>query len=282
MVRTDAILSQQGAATTTVRTARLGAATPLGQYCVSPLDVQAIERATLAAVPPLACDELCAWLVPLDPGTVGRSHSAVPLSHAAPDLSAIAEVETSFARAGRKPVWRLPLLPAFDAMSAALTQRGYAPVQATCVQIGTVERMLNADLLDLVVEVSISPTPTPAWTSVYLGPGFDPVDGAWRVELLSRGRDTHYAVVMQGGQAVASGALSVSNGWASIHGMRTAPQSRGQGLAAAVITALAKRAAALGAERVFLQVEQGNTVAQRVYAKRGFSTAWTYQYWRLT
>jgi len=46
-------------------------------------DIEAIERATLAAVAPERIEALSGWLLPLDPGTVGRAHSAVPLHHGA-------------------------------------------------------------------------------------------------------------------------------------------------------------------------------------------------------
>ena len=42
-------------------------------------DVEAIERATVAAVSPLAVEELDGWLLPFDDGTVKRARSAVPL-----------------------------------------------------------------------------------------------------------------------------------------------------------------------------------------------------------
>lgn len=248
---------------------------------MSPLEIEAIERATLAAVPPASFEELPGWLVPLDPGTVGRSHSAVPLSHDAPDLAGVDAVERCFARAKLPAVWRLPMLAQFDGLSGDLTRRGYQPTQPTCVQIGCVNEMLRDAALPTGAVLSLSAKPTPAWTSVYLGPGFDPMDGACRVALLGRGEHTTYAAVELNGQALASGAMSASNGWASIHGMRTAPEARGQGLAGAVLAALAGHAHGRGLKRVFLQVEQGNAVAQRLYAARGFKTAWVYQYWRL-
>ena len=37
-------------------------------------DIESIERATLAAVPPEAADQIGDWLLALDPGTGGRAH----------------------------------------------------------------------------------------------------------------------------------------------------------------------------------------------------------------
>ena len=43
--------------------------------------IEAIERATLDAMPPQRLERWGDWLLPFDNGTVGRSHSAVPLRH---------------------------------------------------------------------------------------------------------------------------------------------------------------------------------------------------------
>ena len=44
---------------------------------VAPPDIEAIERATVAAVAPEACEELDGWLLPFDRGIVKRARSAV-------------------------------------------------------------------------------------------------------------------------------------------------------------------------------------------------------------
>ena len=57
------------------------------------IDVESIERATQDAFPPLAMEELPGWLLGLDPGKVGRAHSAAPLQHTEPDRAAVAAIE---------------------------------------------------------------------------------------------------------------------------------------------------------------------------------------------
>ena len=91
-----------------------------------------------------------------------------------------------------------------------------------------------------------------------------------------------YAHASEGGQALAVGTGSISQGWLSIHGMRTVPSARGRGLASRILAGLAAHAAAQGVRRVFLQVEDDNPVAQGLYSKAGFHTAWRYHYWRVT
>jgi ribosomal protein S18 acetylase RimI-like enzyme len=127
--------------------------------------------------------------------------------------------------------------------------------------------------------VDLASTPDEAWCEAFLGEGFDPVDGACRIDALRRGRDTVFASVRDGDQAVAVGAGSFSHGWASIHGMRTARSRRGEGLAARVLAALAQAAEARGLARVFLQVEEDNAAARALYRRAGLTPAWRYFYW---
>ena len=260
--------------------------------------IEAIERATCAAVPPqrlaqwpanVNANAAAQWLVPMDEGTVGRAHSAVPTSHSAADLACIAGIEALYEAAGLAPAWRIAQVAAFDPLRQALSARGYTASQSTCVQLADVSASLqgaNATAMQLV----LSPAPTPAWQQVYLGPGFDAADGASRVAILARGHHTTYAVAYAMNDAaqtnpIAAGALSIFlqpglPQLASFHGMRTAASRRKQGIASAIVREFAQTVHSQGIKQWFLQVEQGNSQAQSVYAKLGFSTAWVYEYWR--
>ena len=239
--------------------------------------VEAIERATLAAVCPATLEEIPGWLLGLDPGTVGRAHSAVPLLHGAPDSAVLACIEARYRAHGLGPVFRLPVLASFGQFHAELRMRGYAPVQPTQVLVGTASGMQSQFS---GAGVTLAAAPDAAWPSVFLGEGFDPVDGANRVRLLGQARDAVFASVWLDGVVVAAGVGCFSHGWASVHGLRTAPAHRGQGRAGSILDALAAQAQARRIESVFLQVDAANAAAQSLYRRAGFTTAWTYEYWR--
>lgn len=241
-------------------------------------EVELIERATLAAVPPLAQRELQGWLLALDPGTVGRAHSAVPLRHEAPGESLLPAVEQAYRERGLRPVLRVALRPCFDALRLRLRAAAYVAARPTEVQLGTVAGMAALRGADGAA-VELMRRPDAGWASVFLGEGFDPVDGASRIEILQRGTDAVFAAARVQGQVAAVGTACFSNGWCGVHGMRTLPAFRGRGLAAAVLAALAREAQARGIGRTLLQVEQGNAPAQALYRQAGFAPAWTYEYW---
>jgi GNAT superfamily N-acetyltransferase len=180
---------------------------------------------------------------------------------------------------GQVPVFRLP--DSAPGLHRALQKLGFEPRQPTWVQVANVTDMASLSQAEAPAwQVNVNHQPDATWQSVFLGPGFDPVDAAARVRNLSRATHSRYLQVMHNGQAVACGAASVSHGWLGVHGMRTAAGCRRQGLAAAILREMASQAQALGVSRAFLQVDAGNTLALDLYQRAGFRSAWRYAYWK--
>lgn len=241
---------------------------------MDPADIESLERATVEAVAPPQVLEIGGWLVPLDDGTIGRAKSAVPLRHDL-DASALDEIEAAYRAQGLKPAFRVADVPGLAAVATELSRRGYVGQQPTLVMTASAARVAQvavpfADLLD---------HPDEAWGSVFLGEGFDPVDGAHRVRRLTEAPDALYGAIREGGRTVAVGVVSFGHGWAGVHGMRTAVDRRGAGFASRLLALFGAAAEARQVARIFLQVEGGNP-AQNLYKRAGFEEAWRYQYWR--
>lgn len=240
-------------------------------------DVERIERATVTAVSPQGLEEVHGWLLAFDSGSVNRAKSAVPLRHVAVREAAtlVDQIEVRYAARGLPAQFRLALSPCFDELREELRRRGYRAELPTLVQVAPMQavRAVSTDLAET------DDAPDAAWAAMFMGEGFDPVDGASRVAALSRATGSLYASVREDGHTVAAGAAAFSHGWVSVHGMRTAPAWRGRGLAGRILAALADAATARGMDRCFLQVEAGNS-AQALYRRAGFETAWSYEYWR--
>jgi RimJ/RimL family protein N-acetyltransferase len=245
---------------------------------LSPADIANIECATLDAVAPrMVEDTLPGWLLPFEATTIGRAKSAVPLRH--DDLSAddIAHIAQRYRMQNLQPAWRMADTPGLQPLLDALHQQGYTPQQRTLVQTGKTGTLAGARCRHTVV---LRTEPDAAWRSVYTAPGFDPADGEARIAALSRSKVVMYATVMEGDHACAAGTASFSRGWVGIHGMRTVLAHRQRGMACAILAALAQEGLHRGIHDAFLQVEAENAGARALYAKHGFSTAWTYHYWR--
>jgi GNAT superfamily N-acetyltransferase len=237
--------------------------------------LEAIERATLAAVPPQVLEVVQGWLVGLDDGTVSRARSAAPLAHRAPAAASVAAVEARYARAGLPALFRLPQVPAFDATRTLLQARGYAPSRPTWLQMARLHEVPVA----AAPQVALAPSADAGWEQVFLGEGFDAADGASRLAILRRAQGSLFASVREGDRTVAVGAACFHGGWCGVHAMRTLPAYRRRGLARAIVATLASAARERGFTQAFLQVEQSNTAAQALYTRLGFTTAWGYAYW---
>ena len=236
-----------------------------------------IERATVAAVSPSAVEEIDGWLLPFDSGTIGRAKSAVPLGHERCDPGIVDTIEARYRAKQLPAIFRIPDIEPLECVRGKLIRKGYAGDKPTLVLTGTCVAMRSAST---GAPAEISARPDEAWAGVFLGEGFDPVDGAHRVKAFSRTADALFGSVHENGKTVAVGVIVFANGWASVHGMRTARAHRGQGLAGRVLAGLAEAALKRGVRPVFLQVEEDNAPALVLYLRAGFSVAWRYVYWR--
>jgi GNAT superfamily N-acetyltransferase len=252
-----------------------------------PLTVDAIERATLAAVPPAELVELPGWLVAMDTGTVSRTRSAVPLGHAGLDPDVLPEIERLYLDRGMIPLLRLPRdVPDIAPLRSFLLARGYTARGPVDVMTGTVAALRTAGDASAA---TLAAAPDDAWGSVFLGPGFDAADGAIRVDVLRRGSSTLFAAVSSSccraddvdatTVPVAVGCGSFAEGIVGIHGMRTAAAHRRHGHARSILAAIGDAAAARGFTDAYLQVEAGNGPAATLYESLGFTRRWTYEYW---
>lgn len=245
---------------------------------LSAVDVESIERATLTAVAPERVDALDGWLLPLDTGTVGRAHSAVPLHHSPHDPALMHTIAQRYRGAGLRPVFRLPDVAAFEAWWPLLAAHGFRREQPTLTQTGALDGLLA--LASHTDGASLEAQPDAAWLAMFLGEGLDPVDGASRSKALSRAEGTLFASLREGGQTLACGAACYAQGWLSLHGLRTAAGHRGRGLAGRLIRAMALEAQRRGITRAFLQVDATNAAALALYRRAGMGAAWSYAYWR--
>jgi GNAT superfamily N-acetyltransferase len=182
---------------------------------------------------------------------------------------------------GYRPVLRLPDLPQWAPAYASLQACGFQRSKPTCVMAGALADLLQqgSSALPTGAQLALAAQASADWSALFVGEGFDPVDGASRAAALARARGTLFGSVQVQDRLVACGAGCYAEGLLGVHGMRTLPGHRAQGLATALLTALAQQALAQGMDTVFLQVEAGNP-AQTLYQRLGLVLQWRYHYWQ--
>lgn len=248
---------------------------------ISAADARAIERATLAAVPPRELLDDDGWLLAANSGAMGRANSVTPLHAGVDPLDAKIDRAIAFYRArGLTPTFRVSPFARPEDLAARLALRGFLADEETAVETADVEDVLSAG--GPAHDVRRDTTPGADWLAVFLSASHEP-EPLQRLRLETLRRATHsafYSVILDG-EIVAVGVGAVDeSGWAGMHGMRTTPAARRRGCARAIVIAAARAAQTQGAGRLYLQVEAGNAPARALYRQLGFAQAYTYAYWR--
>jgi GNAT superfamily N-acetyltransferase len=244
---------------------------------LTPEDAEAIERATLAALPPLVQEAADGWLLNANCGVISRANSVTPLRAGRDALADKIDRAIGFyARHGLPPAFRVSPFSQPRDLADALTARGFTPMMETLVMARVIEPADETDDRVEFIEAFDD-----GWRALFVDPGADAIQAAIRAETLARGDASAFARLRSDGETVAIGVVSVDGAWAGIHGMRTRADRRGEGLGGAVIQRLLDEAHRRGATRAYLQVEAVNAGAIRLYARRGFTEAYRYGYWRV-
>ncbi|MER5933694.1 GNAT family N-acetyltransferase [Streptomyces sp. NPDC002054] len=232
-----------------------------------------LARACARAWQPLESEPLGDWTLRAAAGFTRRANSVLPLGEAGIPLDeALARVTAWYADRG---------LPAYvqtatgavgtqEALCAQLTERGWTREVSAEIRIASLAPVADVDAD--VSGVALSRDFGDDWLARY-GRVADP---AVARAVLSAGSSVWFAEVP--GKAI--GRCVVDGRWAGFTSVEVAPEHRRQGLATAVMAALARQALEEGASAAWLQVEADNGGARGLYDGLGFATHHAYHHFR--
>ncbi|MFG2328833.1 GNAT family N-acetyltransferase [Streptomyces sp. NPDC048604] len=234
---------------------------------------------TARAWQPVESEPLGEWTLRAAAGFTRRANSVLPLGDPGMELdAALARVRDWYAARD---------LPAFvqaatgaestqELLCAELEKRGW--VREVSAQVWTGGLAPVADLDADVSEVRLDRDVDEAWLQRYQRFG---VPGPHVLQVLRGGPSVWFASVPGTGPIPAAiGRCVVDGRWAGFMAVEVAPEYRRQGLATAVMTALARRALDEGASAAWLQVESENDGGQAMYAGMGFQVHHHYHHYR--
>ncbi|MGR4881943.1 GNAT family N-acetyltransferase [Streptomyces sp. LARHCF249] len=234
-----------------------------------------LSRVAARSWQPLESEALGEWTLRAAAGFTRRANSVLPLGDPGMPLDdALARVTSWYAERG---------LPAYvqaatgavgtqELLIAELERRGWAAEVSAEVRTGALAPVGDVDA-PAAGAVRLTRTPDEAWLGRY-GRVSDP-EVARR--LLVEGPSVWFAA-LPGARAI--GRCVVDGRWAGFAAVTVDPAHRRQGLATAVMAALARRALAEGASAAWLQVETDNPQALALYDGLGFATHHTYHHYR--
>ncbi|MCX4805545.1 GNAT family N-acetyltransferase [Streptomyces sp. NBC_01214] len=234
-----------------------------------------LSRVTARAWQPLESEQLGGWTLRAAAGFTRRANSVLPLGDPGMPLDdALARVTSWYAERS---------LPAYvqvatgaagtqEMLGAELERRGWASEVSAEVRIGALAPVADVDA-PAAGDLRLTRVPDEEWLGRY-GKVSDP-DLARR--MLVEGPSVWFAT-LPGGRAI--GRCVVDGRWAGFAAVTVDPAHRREGLATAVMAALARRALEEGASAAWLQVETDNPGARALYDGLGFATHHAYHHYR--
>ncbi|MFJ2812051.1 GNAT family N-acetyltransferase [Streptomyces sp. NPDC087294] len=235
-----------------------------------------LARVSARAWRPVESERLGDWELRAASGFTRRANSVLPLGDPGRPLDdALSAVRGWYAARG---------LPAYiqtatgaegaqERLCAELERRGW--VREVSAELWTGALAPVADRAD-GAGVELSRTADERWLARYQRKGVSDV----ALKVLGSGPSVWFATVPGEDAPAAIGRCVVDGRWASFAAVEVAPERRRQGLAGAVLAALAQRALAEGASASWLQVELDNAGARALYAGLGFAAHHAYHHYR--
>ncbi|MEV8597166.1 GNAT family N-acetyltransferase [Streptomyces sp. NPDC052012] len=237
-----------------------------------------LARVAARAWRPVESERLGEWELRAAEGFTRRANSVLPLGDPGMPLDAALDAVRRWYGERGLPAYLQTATGAEgtqELLCAELERRGWVREVTAELWIGGL-----APLADLGPEPSgvvLSREAGEAWLARYRRKGVSRV----ALQVLGGGPSVWFATVPgDAGVPAAIGRCVVDGRWAGFAAVEVDPERRRQGLATAVMAALARQALAEGASAAWLQVEEDNGGARAMYERMGFMAHHAYHHYR--
>ncbi|MFE2677278.1 GNAT family N-acetyltransferase [Streptomyces hygroscopicus] len=239
-----------------------------------------LDRVAARGWPPVISEPLGEWTLRASGGFTRRANSVLALGDPGTGLDEALRRVTDWYAARQLPAYIQVSTGAEgtqELLAAELETRGWTREVSAQIRIAALAPIgdLDAD----ASAVTLSRRLDDAWMARYQRSA-EPSAEARTV--LSGGPSVWFAAIPAegGGAPAAIGRCVVDGRWAGFAAVEVAPERQRQGLAKAVMTALARKALDEGASAAYLQVETDNGGAHALYEGMGFTVHHSYHHWR--
>lgn len=245
------------------------------------MPTQLLDELMANAWRPIVVETYGGWRYRWADGLTRRPNSALALDTDASITSLVDRAEAFYAERGARTMIQVGTVSPPQGLVAHLYDRGYRPTARTLVQKAKAPAVLDRTTPSVPVEVT--KMPTDEWFGAY-----------WSVEsrrcrtgkdiavcrefLLNPGFPAAFVAARHGHEVIGVGHIVFERGWAGVQCMATASAHRREGVASAVLHALAEDARRRGVTQMYLAVMTGNDGAKALYERAGFGPAHEYTY----
>jgi N-acetylglutamate synthase len=238
-----------------------------------------LELVCAAGWPAPVQQRLGAWILRAAGGFTGRANSVLPVGDPGLPLDGALERVHDFYTRARLPTQAQAVVGSevMDALQARDWTRSRPDEADVLVQVVPVDSARRVRRVDAgSPQVDMRDTPGDDWLRRY-GRSTG-ADAEVVRSVLVGGERVTFAQV--GDPAVAIGRAVVTGDWLGLYAVEVEPESRGNGLGSAIVTALLGWGAANGARSAYLQALADNRAGLGLYAPYGFRTHHSYRYLR--
>jgi GNAT superfamily N-acetyltransferase len=240
-------------------------------------DVLELERIAALGWPGTETADVGGWMLRAGGGWTGRANSALPLSPVAEGAleRRLQRVAAWYDARDLPPLVQVPL-PTRERLRSGLVARDWVDRWGAVVLTAPIATVLAALDGDGPGEVVIDDEPTPAWLAAYHYRGGALPTSA--VDVLTAGTMPRFLSVVDAGTTRAIARAAVADAWVGISAVEVDARHRRRGLARRLLVAALEQAWTAGATAAYVQTEETNHPALRLYTSAGFTLHHRYRY----
>jgi ribosomal protein S18 acetylase RimI-like enzyme len=242
--------------------------------------IRAIEERSLNAWPSLETVYYDGWLLRFANGFTRRANSVNPIYPSTADVAEkIRCCEDLYGSRQQATIFKLTAACQPETLDGELASGGYSREADTSVQLLSLQA-IDVPELRQDLQLGAFDQPTERWVASYMtlseqAGHHKPV----LCQMLDRIAPRRcFLSLDQGGETIAVGMAVLERGYLGLFDIAVAAALRGRGLGTQCVSQLLRWGQMNGAQHAYLQVMQRNTAAVRLYARLGFTEAYSYWY----
>ena len=237
-------------------------------------DARRIEELSLNSSAPPGQLLYDGWILRMLRGKAKRARSVNAVyPSSAPLVEKIAYCERLYGAAALPALFRITPFSRPADLDGELERRGYLRFDTTAVEVAAIDHAALGGPEARAMDLS-------AWVEAVGQLRQSPVAhrSAHLARLLGSPLTLRAVAIKSEGRVLATGLTIIEDDCAGLFDVITADEARRQGHARTVVASLLRHAWELGARHAYLQVQQDNAAARRLYAAFGFEEKYLYWY----